>query len=110
MTIVVAEPAGLPEPSGPATDEILLVPLPAQVEDKLRGLAGRSQAPVAAWVASWLAAGDQDAPVPAGGGGALNVLLPGEIVGQVRAEARRRGLRPGQVCAARLASVASRGS
>ena len=90
-------------------DEVLLVPVPGLVEDKLSRLVRQTQAPRADVVASWLAAGDADAPVPAGDLGAVNVLLPGPVVAQVRAEAKRRGLQPGQVASARLASVASRG-
>jgi hypothetical protein len=102
VTIAVAEPAVV----GP--DEVLLVPLPGQVEDKLRRFAGQAQVPLGDVVASWLAAGPAGAPVPAEVAGAVNVLLPGQVVAQVRAEAARRGLQPGQVAAARLASVAGR--
>jgi hypothetical protein len=98
-----------PEPTVAGPDEVLLIPLPGEVETKIRRLAGQSQVPLAAVVASWLAAGDVDAPVPREVAGAVNVLLPGLIVAQVRAEAKRRGLTPGQVAAARLASVAERG-
>jgi hypothetical protein len=104
----VAEPAGLPEPSVAGPDEILLVPLPGEVEERLRQRARSAQVPLADVVASWLAAAGTDAPVPTGVAGAVNVLLPSEIVGQVRAEAKRRSLQPGQVAAARLASVAGR--
>jgi hypothetical protein len=102
VTVAVAEPAI----TGP--DEVLLVPLPAEVEDKVRHLVRQAQVPLADVVASWLAAADQDAPVPVEVAGAVNVLLAGQIIGQVRAEARRRGLEVGQVAAARLASVAGR--
>jgi hypothetical protein len=108
VTATVIEPAS-PEPAVAGPDEVLLVPLPGEVEDKVRGLAGRAQVPLGDVVASWLAAADQDAPVPAEVAGAVNVLLPAQIVVQVRAEARRRGLQVGQVAAARLASVAGRG-
>ncbi len=60
-------------------------------------------------VASWLAAGAADAPVPAEVAGGVRVLLPGEVLASLRAEARRRGLEPAEVASARLASVAGRG-
>jgi hypothetical protein len=109
VTATAVEPAATPEPTITGPDEVLLVPLPAEVEDKLRGLASRAQVPVGDVVASWLAAGEVDAPVPAEVAGAINVLLNAEVISQVRAEAKRRGLQPGQVAAARLASVAGRG-
>ncbi len=92
---------------GPA--EVLLVPVPELVEDRLSRLVRQTQAPRADVVASWLAAGSQDAPVPAEVAGAVNVLLPAQVLAQVRAEALRRALTVGEVCAARLASIAGRG-
>jgi hypothetical protein len=109
VTATAVEPAATPEPTITGPDEVLLVPLPGEVEERIRRFVRQAQAPLGDVVASWLAAGDQDAPVPAEVAGAVNVLLPGEIIASVRAEAACRGLTPGQVAAARLASVAGRG-
>ncbi len=103
MTVALAEPS--PAVAGP--DEVLLVPLPGPVEDKLSRLVRQTQAPRADVVASWLAAGAADAPVPAEVAGGVRVLLPGEVLASLRAEARRRGLEPAEVASARLASVAA---
>jgi len=97
-----------PEPTVASPDGVLLIPWDGEVETMVRGLASRAQVPVAAVAVSWLAAGDADAPVPAEVAGALNVLLPGEVLALLRAEAARRGLQVGQVASARLASVAGR--
>jgi hypothetical protein len=109
VSIAVADTAAAPAPAVPGPDEVLLVPLPAEVEERIRRFVRQAQCDLGALVASWLAAADQEAPVPAEVAGAINVLLPGEVISQVRAEAKRRGLQPGQVAAARLASVAGRG-
>jgi hypothetical protein len=106
VTTAVAEVAP-PEPAITGPDEVLLVLLPAEVEEKARRLASQSQVPLADVVASWLAAADSDAPVPAEVVGAVNILLPGEVVALLRAEAKRRGLPPEVVASARLAAVAA---
>jgi len=98
-----------PEPVVAGPDEVLTIPWSATAEDRAYRLARSCQVPLADLLASWLAAGDTDAPVPAERSGAVNVLLPGEVLAQVRAEALRRSLTVGEVCAARLASVAGRG-
>ncbi len=98
-----------PEPAVASPDEVLLIPWDGEVETKVRRLASQSMVALADVVASWLAAGEQDAPVPAEVAGAVNVLLPVEVLASVRAEAKRRGLQVGQVASARLQSVAERG-
>ncbi len=90
-------------------DEVLLVLVPSQVEDKLGRLVRQTQAPRADVVASWLGAGEQDAPVPATSSAGMSIAVPAHIARAVRAEALRRSLTVGEVCAARLAWVAGQG-
>jgi hypothetical protein len=94
----------------PATDPPvqLGVLVPGVAEAKLRRIVSQSQSSLSDVAASWIAAGDQDAPVPADAGAGLSIFVPAGVAAAVRAEAQRRGLEPGQVAAARLAAVAGR--
>ncbi len=108
MTVVAAE-AAPPEPVVAEPDVLIGVSLPGQVEERIRRLAAQTQAGTPAIVASWLAAGSQDAPVPATSSAGMSIAVPAHVARAVHAEALRRSLTVAEVCAARLASVAGRG-
>jgi len=108
VTVVAAE-AAPPEPVVAEPDVLIGVSLPGQVEERIRRLAAQTQAGTPAIVASWLSAGEPDAPVPATSSAGMSIAVPSSIAASVRSEAARRGLQVDQVCASRLSSVASRG-
>ncbi len=113
MTATAVEPAAPPESAAPEPDVLIGVSLPGGIEERIRRLAAQTQAGIPAIVASWLSAAGEDgvdAPVPATSSAGMSIAVPAHIARAVRAEAQRRGLQVGQVAAARLASVASRGS
>jgi len=108
VTVVAAE-AAPPEPVVAEPDVLIGVSLPGQVEERIRRLAAQTQAGTPAIVASWLSAGEPDAPVPATSSAGMSIAVPAHIARAVRAEALRRSLTVGEVCAARLAWVAGQG-
>ncbi len=89
MTVVAAE-AAPPEPVVAEPDVLIGVSLPGQVEERIRRLAAQTQAGTPAIVASWLSAGEPDAPVPATSSAGMSIAVPAHIARAVRAEALRR--------------------
>jgi len=108
VTVTAVEVAP-PEPAAPEPDVLIGVSLPGQVEERIRRLAAQTQVGTPAIVASWLAASEPDAPVPATSSAGMSIAVPAHVARAVHAEALRRSLTVGEVCAARLASVAGRG-